>query len=180
MDYSPPCSTPTPQLAVKGDLYRQLTAGDAASLDVATIVAMADGGHPPADHALRDYVHAHIDDDRFGELPVQVRAYAQRALKRPPLPLGYPSNCSQVVNDFTRDIAVPVLVDHVVHCWPHVPKLYSSANRHSAAWFVGLPFKLTERQIRRIYSARHTLARRLAEFMLTTQPFGGTPFGRQT
>src|SRR3989442_8730602 len=126
-------------------------AGDTAALAAATIVGMADAGHPPADHALRAYIHAYIDADRFGELPVQVRAYAQRALTRPPLRMGYPSNCSQVVNDFTRDIAVPLLVDQVVQRWPDVPKLYTSNRRHSAAWFVGLPFKLTERQVRRIY-----------------------------
>ncbi|MGA7486636.1 MAG: hypothetical protein WBW74_06820, partial [Xanthobacteraceae bacterium] len=156
-------------LAVQNDLYRQLLAGDCAALDVATIVAMADGGHAPADHALRTAIHAHIDTDRFGELPVQLRAYAQRALTRPPLPIGYPSRGSQVVNDFTRDIAIPVLIDQTVARWPAVPMLYSSRSRHSVAWFVALVFTrhgitLSERQVRRIYEARRTLARRLAEF----------------
>jgi hypothetical protein len=169
-------------LAVQGDLYRQLMAGTAAALDVATIVAMADGGHPPADHALRAFIHAYIDADLFGDLPVQVRAYAQRALTRPPLH-GYPSKCSQVVNDFARDIAICVLVDQVVQRWPAVPKLYSSASRHSAAWFTALIFarhgiKLAEQQVRRICSARQTLARRLAEFMLNSNlPFGDAPKG---
>ena len=170
-------------LAVQNDLYRQLTAGTAATLDVATIVAMADGGHPPADHALRTYIHAHIDAKRFDDLPVQVQAYALRALTRPPLPIGYPSNCIQVVNDFTRDIAIPILVDQTVARWPAVPKLYSSHSRHSVAWLVALIFtrhgiKLAEQQVRRIYSGRQTLARRLAEFMLANLPFGEAPFGR--
>jgi hypothetical protein len=170
------------QLAVQGDLHRQLMAGDAAALDVAYIVAMADAGHPPADQALRDCVHAHIDTDRFNELPVQVRAYAQRALKRPPL-AGYPSNCNQVVNNFTRDIAIPFLVDQIVLRWPTVPKLYSSSRHRSAAGYVALVFtrngnQLAEQQVRRIYAGRQTLAQRLAEFMLGTLPFGDAPKGR--
>jgi hypothetical protein len=172
------------QLAVQGDLYRQLLAGTAASLDVAYIVAMADAGHPPADHALRAYIHEAIDGDRFDELPTQVRAYAQRALRRPPL-ASYPSNASQVVNDFTRDIAIPLVVDQIVTRWPTVPKLYSSRRHRSAAGYVALVFtcrgtKLAEQQVRRVYSRRHTLARRLAEFLLTNLPFGDAPEGRQT
>ena len=171
-------------LAVQNDLYRQLTAGTAAALDVAYVVAMADSGHPPADHALRTYIHAHIDADRFGDLPVQVRAYAQRALTRSPL-VGYPSNVNQVVNDFTRDIAIHFLVDQIVAHWPAVPKLYSSNRRRSAAGYVALVFtrhgiKLAEQQVRRIYSGRRTLARQLAEFMLANLPFGEAPFGRET
>jgi hypothetical protein len=127
-------------VAVQNDLYRQLTAGDAAALDVAYIVAMADGGHPPADHALRAYIYAHIDADRFAGLPLQVRAYTQRALTRPPLAVGYPSNCPQVVNDFTRDIAIVVLIDQIVLRWPAVPKLYSSNRHRSAASHVALIF----------------------------------------
>lgn len=158
------------QLAVRDDLYRQLMAGDTAALDVTHIVAMADGGHPPADHALREHIHAYIDADRFGELPVQIRAYAQRALTRSPL-IGYPSTSNQVVNNFTRDIAIPFLVDQIVVHWPAVPKLYSSNRHRSAAGYVAMVFsrhgiKLAEQQVRRIYSARDTLSRRLAEFML--------------
>jgi hypothetical protein len=169
-------------LAVQNDLCRQLMAGKAAALDVAYIVAMADGGHPPADHALRTYIHAHIDTDRFAELPVQVRAYAQRALTCPPLPVGYPSNCSQVVNDFTRDLAICFLVDQIVLRWPAVPKLYSSRHHRSAAGYVALVFprhgiKLAEQQVRRIYNGRQTMARRLAEFMLGTLPFEDAPKG---
>lgn len=169
-------------LAIQGDLHRQLTAGNAAALDVATIIDMADGGHPPADHALRSYIHAYIDADRFADLPVQVRAYAQRALTRPPLPIGYSSQCTQVVNDFSRDIGIAVLVDQIVARWPTVPKLYSSRHRCSAAGYVALVFtrhgnKLSEQQVRRIYAARHTLARRLAEFMLANLPFGDAPKG---
>jgi len=39
------------QLAVQGDIYRQLKAGDTATLPLDYIVAMADARHPPADHA---------------------------------------------------------------------------------------------------------------------------------
>jgi hypothetical protein len=169
---------------VQNDLYRQLLAGTAATLDVAQIVTMADGGHAPADHALRTYIHDAIDRDCFADLPVQVRAYGQRALCRPPLPIGYSSRSKQVVNDFTRDIGIGVLVDQIVASWPEVPKLYSSNSRHSATWVVALVFTrrgitLTEPSVRRIYRARHSLALRLAEFLLTTTlPFGEVPFGR--
>ena len=170
------------QLAVQGDIFRQLNAGDAAKLPLDTIVAMADAGHPPADHALRDFIHKYIDADRFADLPVQVRAFAQRALKRPPLD-GYPSNVPQVVNDFTRDIAICFVVDQIALRFPAVPKLYSSSRRRSVAAYVAQVFtrhgiKLAEQAVRRIYGARHTLARRLGQFMLNTLPFGDVPKGR--
>jgi hypothetical protein len=125
------------QLAVQGDIYRQLKAGDTATLPLDYIVAMADARHPPADHALRAFIHDHIDADRFADLPVQLRAYAQRALMRPPLD-GYPSNAPQVVNDLTRDIAICVLVDQIVLLWPAVSKLYTSSRRR----FRGRPSRL--------------------------------------
>jgi hypothetical protein len=159
-------------LAVQGDIYRQLQAGAAAALPLADIVAMGDAGHPPADQALRAFIHEHIDADRFGELPVQLRAFAQRALRRPPAD-GYPSNAPQIVSDLVRDLAICVLIDQIVLRWPDVPKLYSSRHRRSAAAYIALVFtkhgtKLAEQQVRRIYGARGSLARRLAEFMLST------------
>jgi hypothetical protein len=162
--------------AVQEDMYRQLERGAGASLPLAYIVAMADGNHPPADHALRAYIHAAIDADRFSELPVQVRAYSQRALTRPPAAAGYPSNSPQVVNDFVRDIAIALLIDQIVLHWPQVPKLYSSQSRHSAAWLLAAVFnrhgiKLAEQQVRRIYKGRQTLSRRLAEFLIANLPF---------
>jgi len=162
--------------AVRDDMVRQLERGEGASLPVAYIVAMADAKHPPADHALRIYIHAAIDTDRFNDLPVQIRAYAQRALRRPPLPIGYPSNRAQVVNDFTRDIAICLAIDQIVLRWPKVPQLYGSQTRHSAAWLLALVLtrhgiKLAEQQVRRIYKKRQTINRRLAEFLIADLPF---------
>ena len=162
--------------AVRDDMLRQLERGEDASLPVAYIVAMADAQHPPADHALRIYIHAAIDADRFNDLPVQVRAYAQRALCRPPLPIGYPSNRAKVVNDFTRDIAICLAIDQIVLRWPKVPQLYGSQTRHSAAWLLALVLtrhgiKLAEQQVRRIYKKRQTINRRLAEFLIADLPF---------
>ena len=162
--------------AVRDDMVRQLERGNGASLPVAYIVAMADAEHPPADHALRIYIHGAIDADRFNALPVQVRAYAQRALTRPPLPIGYPSNRPQVVNDFTRDIAICLAIDQIVLRWPKVPQLYGSQTRHSAAWLLALVLtrhgiKLAEQQVRRIYKKRQTINRRLAEFLIADLPF---------
>jgi hypothetical protein len=140
-------------------------------------VAMADAGHPPADHALRIYIDDAIDVDAFNAMPLRIRAYAGRALKRPPLPIGYPSNRSQVINDNTRDIAIARLIDQIVALWPHVPKRHSSASRHSAAWLLAVVFKRhgikpnSERQVRRLYDALGTRPRRVAEFLI-----GGLPF----
>jgi hypothetical protein len=150
--------------------------GENASLPISYIVAMADAEHPPADHALRIHIHAAIDADRFNTLPVQIRAYAQRALTQPPLPIGYPSNCPQVVNDYTRDIAIRFLIDQIVAHWPTVPKLYGNQTRHSAAWLLALVFtrhgsKLSEQQVRRIYNKRETHSQRLAEFLIADLPF---------
>ena len=161
---------------MRDDMLRQLERGAGASLPLAYIVAMADAEHPPADHALRVHIHAAVDADQFNDLPLQVRAYAQRALTRSPLPPGYPSNRAQVVNDRTRDIGIWILIDQIVLRWPHVPKLYSSHTRHSAAWLLALVFtrhgiKLAEQQVRRIYKARKTLGRRLAEFLIADLPF---------
>jgi hypothetical protein len=162
--------------AVRDDMLRQLERGEGASLPVAYIIAMADANHPPADHALRIHIHAAIDADRFNALPVQIRAYAQRALTRSPLPIGYPSNRPQVVNDYTRNAAIHLCIDQIVARWPGVPKFYSSHTRHSAAWLLALVFtrhgiKLNEQQVRRLYSAWKTHSRRLAEFLIADLPF---------
>ena len=162
---------------VRNDMLRQLERGEGASLPLAYIIAMADAEHPPADDALRSYIHAAIDADRFNDLPVQIRAYAQRALTRPPLPPGYPSNRSQVVNDYSRDTGIRLLIDEIVLRWPAVPKLYSSQTRHSAAWLLALVFArhgmkpAKEQQMRRIYKERETFPRRLAEFLAADLPF---------
>src|SRR4029077_20657041 len=99
--------------AVRDDMLRQLESGETASLPLAYIVGMADAGHPPADHALRIFIHAAIDADRFGDLPVQIRAYSQRALTRSPLRIGYDSNRPQVVNDYVRDTAIGFFYDQI-------------------------------------------------------------------
>jgi hypothetical protein len=160
--------------AIRDDMVRQLERGDGATLPLAYIVAMADAKHPPADHALRIFIHAAIDADRFAALPLQVRAYAQRALLGPPLPIGYPSNRLQVASDYARDNIVSLLVDLTVAQWPHVPKLHSGS-RHSAAWLLAVVFARhgikpsSERQVRRICNTR--LPPRLAEFLLAGLPF---------
>jgi hypothetical protein len=163
---------------IRDNLLWQLERGESASLPLACIIDMADREHPAADHALRIYIHAAIDADRFATLPVQIRAYAQRALTRPPLPIGYPSNQPQVVSDFTRDTAVGFFYDQILARWPQVPPLHSTKTRHSAAWLVGVLFKLSEPQVRRILRGRPTLPRRLVEFLfgdLNEESFGEAP-----
>jgi hypothetical protein len=163
---------------IRDSLLWQLERGATASLPLAAIIAAADAEHPPADHALRIYIHAAIDADRFADLPVQVRAYAQRALTRPPLPVGYPSSQPQVATDFARDVGIGFFYDQILTRWPHVPPLHSNQARHSAAWLVGVLFKLSEGQVRRIIRARPTHTRRLVEFLfgdLDEESFGQGP-----
>jgi len=172
--------------AIRDNLLWQLERGATASLPLAAIVALADAGHPPADHALRIHIHRAIDDDSFAALPVQLRAYSQRALTRSPLSIGYPSNQPQVVSDFARDVAIWWFYDQILARWPQVPPLHSNQTRHSAAWLVALLFtrngtKLSEQQVRRIIKGRSTHTRRLAEFLfgeLGEESFGQGPNDR--
>jgi hypothetical protein len=168
--------------AVRDDIYRQLGLGADAALPLDDIVDMARANHPPADEALRAWIRAAIDTDRFNDLPQQVRDYARHALRRTSAPSGYPSNASQVVNDYVLHIAIGLLIDMMVAHWPHVPALHSSTARHSHCWLLAVIFnrhgiKLGEQQIRRIYKGRQTLGRRLAEFLVGTLPFGQPPKG---
>jgi hypothetical protein len=163
---------------VEEDIYRQLERGAGAALPLDEIIDMANAGHPPADHAVRTFIRAAIDADRFNELPVRLRNYAQDALRRPPMAVGYPSNVPQVVNDYSRDIGVCFLLDQMAAHWPHVPKLHSSQTRHSHAWLLAVVFDRhgkkpsSERQIRRIYEGRQTHSRGLAEFLVAGSPNG--------
>jgi hypothetical protein len=156
---------------IRAEMIHQLERGTGASVPIAHIIAMADAGHPAADDALRVYIHGAIDAKRFDDLPVQVQGYAMRALRRPSLPPGYPSNRSQVANDYTRDAAVGLLIDEIVRRWPQVPKFHSSRTRHSAAWLLALVFTrngivLGDAQVRRIYKGLQTIHQRLADFLL--------------
>lgn len=172
----------TPEFAhefTRDEIARQLERGEGAALPLDYIVAMAEAGHPVADHALREWIRAAIRVDGFDDLPLDVRNYARRVLdpNRAPLPPGYPSNRPQVVNDRIRDRAIGVLIDQIVSRWPHVPKLYSSQTRRSAAWLVALVFSRhgvkpgTEKRAREIYEALPTQSRRLAEFLIADLPF---------
>lgn len=157
---------------IRAEMLHQLERGTGASVPIANIIAMADAGHPAADDALRIHIHAAIDAKRFDGLPVQVQGYAMRTLRRSSLAPGYPSNRSQIANDYTRDAAIGyLLIDEIVRRWPEVPQLYSSQTRHSAAWLVALVFRrhgieLKEQQVRRIYKGRQAITRRLANFLM--------------
>ena len=65
----------------RDDIVRQLERGADAALSIDYIIGMAEAGHPVADHALRDWIAAAIDVDRFNDLPVQVRNYARDTMK---------------------------------------------------------------------------------------------------
>jgi hypothetical protein len=153
---------------IEADLLRQLELHEQGcpALEPSDIVAMADGGHPPADHALLGFIKRRMDADRFQQMPVSVRDFARRSIGRAPLPIEYPSQASQVVSHFARDIATCMLVDMVKARWPELPQLYSTLRHRSAAHYVGAAFGIAERQAVRIYDARGEMGRRLATFMV--------------
>jgi hypothetical protein len=154
---------------IAADLLRLLELhhqGGRPALEPGDIVDMAEGGHPPADHALRCFIERRMEADQFQQMPVSVRDYARRNQWRAPLPVEYPSQAPQVVSKFTRDIAICVLIDLVVAQWPEVPRLNSTLRHRSAAYYVGATFTLSERHAARIYEARAEIAGRLATFMV--------------
>ena len=145
-------------------------------LDAAVIVDMALRGHPPADRALRRLIAMAIETDRFQTLPLSVRDYSRR-LTEQTSPLGvYSSQAPQVANHFLRDAVLVILMRQVKKSWPAVPLLNSSPTRHSAAYLVGAPLGLSERQARRIYQADKGQSRRISEFLMS-RPNGPFPNG---
>jgi hypothetical protein len=57
----------------------------AGTLTLGAVIAMAEGGHAAADHALRTYAATLMDQGRFAQAPVQLRAYVVKAMLRDPL-----------------------------------------------------------------------------------------------
>jgi hypothetical protein len=154
--------------------------GGRSGLEPSEIVAMAEGGHPPADHALRVFISRQIEAGQFSEMPVSVQDYARRSLSSAPLPVDYPSQALQVVSNFTRDIAIRMLINMVVARWPEVPRRISTLRHRSAAYYVGVTFSLGERRVARIDEAHEQMAHQLATFMVgyTNQVTDDTGEGR--
>ena len=114
------------QLFVADFLHRLQTGS--GTLEAAHIVEFARNGHPPADHALRRFVLLAAEARRLDSLPSSVLGYMQVIATHAPLPVGYPSTASQIINNFIRDIVLCRAVARVMVLWPGVP-LKSSARR---------------------------------------------------
>jgi hypothetical protein len=148
------------------ECFRRLQSGR-GTLDAARIVEFARAGFPAAHEALRDCIDIAMAEDKFQELAMPIREYARWTISRTTAPpTKYPSNGSQVVNHFVRDINIHRAINWVVARWPFVPPLYSSPRwGRSAAYLVGAAFELEEDHARRIYRERGELAKRFQAFM---------------
>jgi hypothetical protein len=137
------------------------------TLSAAQVLAWAEAGHPAADRAIRLYAAEMIDRRRESELLVQVKAYLVKTLLQPFLP--YPRG-RHVVQNLMRDIWIPALIARVAEGTGLEPTRGSGGTQPSAAFFVAgalkkRGFKITERQVNRIYWSRHQIAAKLEAAM---------------
>jgi hypothetical protein len=77
----------------------------------------------------------------------------------------HPENQSDIIKNMLRDMGIRAMVDVANAHWS-LPKLNSSGQRHSAAWFVGEIMELTERHVRRIYQEVAKMPPRLRKFLI--------------
>jgi hypothetical protein len=146
---------------VREDIGRRLAAG---TIEAAWVIEAANAGHQDADLALRTYVATFADQGRWNELPTQVQGYAVGALLR--APTTYPRG-KNIVDTWTRDIGVAVMVDLAAKHWALPATRSRSTEAASASYFVSLMLRgrgirLKEQQVSRIYSGHNKVAARLA------------------
>jgi hypothetical protein len=151
---------------MQANLSHHLHAGDIATLPLAYIVMMADGGHEPAQKALAEYIATAIDQKRFGELTPGLQDYAKRVLLAGELP-GY-GRGHKIIDTWTRDITIKFLVDVAMVRW--------RLKKKQAAYLVvsvmerrGLK-PASIRQVLDIYKNHSTIGNRLVAFMLSVIP----------
>jgi hypothetical protein len=138
-----------------------------------TIVYLAEQGHVAAKRTLRDHASRLLEDPK-ADLPSSVRSYLGRLINE--LVPAHPKDSSEIIEHLFRNIGIVVMVDAGAARWPHLPKLNSSARRHSVGYFVSVVMtergiELSERQIRKIHQSHATLAARLAKFLIGDQTF---------
>jgi hypothetical protein len=147
---------------IEHNILQRLQAGTLATV---MVIEMAMAGHEGADIALRTYAATLIDNGREAELSAQVRAYAVRALVRPPV--TYPRG-RNIVNTWTRDVGIAVMVSLAAERWGMPATRGRATEEPAAAYFVALALrkrriaKLKEQQVSRIYREHNALAARLA------------------
>lgn len=135
--------------------------------NLSTVVYIAEHGHIAAQRALDRYGTALLEDPK-ADLPTSVRSYLIRRMKG--LVPTYPQDRSDVIKNMVRDAGIWVMVNAAKARWPLLPKLNSSKQRHSIAYFVGVVMtrhgiKLKEQQARRIYRDHAERAARMVKFL---------------
>jgi len=146
---------------MREDICRRL---QAETLDVSAVIAAANAGHQDADLAIRAYAATFADEGRWEALPRQIQGYMVGAMLR--APTTYPRG-KNLIDTWTRDIGIAVLVDLAATRWSLPPTRGGSTEAPAASYFVGLVLskrghKLKEQQIGRIHRDHNKLAARLA------------------
>jgi hypothetical protein len=148
------------RLILRRDIHERLRAGTIPTMEV---IAAAEGGHQDADIALRRLGVEMLDR---GEMPdAALRNYLQRALVRDIV--NYPQGETNVVDTWTRNIGIAVLVDMARATWGLQVGRSPASGMPSAAGVVakGLKIKgfrhLGRSQVARIHREHGELAARL-------------------
>jgi hypothetical protein len=138
--------------------YRQLVIEHVQRSSI--IVAWAEAGHPAAHNAIRRYAHERKERGCFDSMLVSLKAYAIKTDEQPfvPFPRG-----RHVVANMMRNFWLPLSMQNVAGGTGLDPTRGASATAPSVAYFFSLAmqrkgFKLTERELNRIYWNRHKLA----------------------
>jgi hypothetical protein len=148
------------RLMMRNDIHERLRAGTIPTMEV---IWAAEAGHQDADLALRQLIAEKID--RREALPVALANYAQRALIRPFA--NYPQGETNVVDTWTRNVGVAVMVDMARVTWGLPVARNPASGLPSAAGVVakGLKIKgfrhLGRSQVARIHREHGELAARL-------------------
>jgi hypothetical protein len=151
---------------MQANLSHHLHAGEVATVPLAHIIMMADGGHEPAQKALAEYIATFIDQKRFDELTPGLQDYAKRVLLKPELP-GY-GRGHKIIDTWTRDIVVRFLVAAAMKRW--------SLKKKQAAFIVATVLErrgikpASVRQVLDIYKNHDTIGSRLVAFMMAVVP----------
>jgi hypothetical protein len=151
--------------AMQANLSRNLRAG-LPTVPLAHVIAMADGGHEPAQRALSEYIATFIDQKRFDELTPGLQDYAKRVLLKPELS-GY-GRGHKIIDIWTRDICISFMVKEAMQRW--------QLKRKQAAYMVAIVLTrrgikpASTRQVLDIYDNRDSLGARVVDFMMAAVP----------
>jgi hypothetical protein len=132
------------------------------TLPTMQVIASAKAGNDDADIALRELVVEMLDR---GEMPpAALRAYAQEALIRAPVPS---LRGRSLADTWMRDAGFVILIALAAQCWQLPPTRNRASKKPSAAYLVEVAlnrkgFNITEARLNKIYGSRDQLADRLS------------------